>query len=129
MLQNPKDIDKDEFFREVTVRICSSLDIEKALERCFLFLKDIISLDEILLVTYNSQLGTINIEAVANYGGRSCKDIKIPLPARLQDEIEMASDLSRIRYIKDTSKDLFIAPIGDILGWRDSQAIVTRFIL
>jgi len=129
MLQNLKDIDKDEFFREVTVRICSSLDIEKALERCFLFLKDIIPLNEIVLVTYNSQLGTINIEAVANDGGRVCRDIKIPLPARLQDEIEMASDLSRIRYVKDTSKDPFIAPIGDILGWTDSQAIVARFIL
>jgi len=128
MLQD-MNIDKECFFRELTIRICSSLDITKALHSCFLFLKDIVPVDKLVLITYESKIGTINIEAVADYKNGYTKDIKIPIPKELQHELETLESLQRVRYIKDLSKDPFIYAIADILGFMDLQAIVTRFIL
>ena len=48
-------IDENRFFREVSIRICSSLDIEKALARCFSFLKDVMPIDELMLVVYERE--------------------------------------------------------------------------
>lgn len=129
MSQNLKDLNRDIFFREITVRICSSLDIGKALHRCFLFLNDIVHIEELVLVTYDEQLGTINIEAVASPEEGCSRDIKVPLPSNLQGEIEKAAGFSRIRYVKDITKDPILSLIADILGWVDVQAIVVRFIL
>lgn len=129
MSQNLKDLNRDIFFREITVRICSSLDIGKALHRCFLFLNDIVHIEELVLVTYDEQLGTINIEAVASPEEGCSRDIKVPLPSNLQSEIEKAAGFSRIRYVKDITKDPILSLIADILGWVDVQAIVVRFIL
>jgi len=129
MLQGFGHINKEDFFREITVRICSSLDIAKALHRCFLFLNDIMPVDKLVLLTYEGQIGILNIEAVADYENGYSKDIKIPLLPVLQDELETAWDLSRVRYMKDISKDPFISTIADILDFTDLQAIVTRFII
>ncbi|MBP9560651.1 MAG: hypothetical protein KBE27_02375, partial [Syntrophorhabdaceae bacterium] len=129
MSQNLKDLNRDIFFREITVRICSSLDIGKALHRCFLFLNDIVHIEELVLVTYDEQLGTINIEAVASPEEGCSRDIKVPLPSNLQSEIEKAAGFSRIRYVKDITKDPILSLIADILGWVDVQAIIVRFIL
>ncbi len=122
-------IDKGHFFRELTIRICSSLDIAKALHSCFLFLKDIMPVEKLVLITYESKIGTINIEAIADYEKGYSRDIKVPIPTQLQHELEIVKDLQRIRYIKDISKDPFIFGIADILGFIDLQAIVTHFIL
>ena len=37
-------MDENEFFRNSTIRICSSLDIETALGRCYEYIKDFIPL-------------------------------------------------------------------------------------
>ena len=39
-------IDENEFFREVSVRICGSLEIEKALLSCLEFLREVMPADE-----------------------------------------------------------------------------------
>ncbi len=45
-------INRDEFFREVTLRICSSLDIGVAVKRAFDYLREHFPLDEIYLDKY-----------------------------------------------------------------------------
>lgn len=46
-------ISENDFFREMTLRICSSLDIEKALKRAFDFLKSVIPVDTMGLGYHN----------------------------------------------------------------------------
>ena len=52
-------VNKDEFFREVTLRICSSLDIGVAVKRAFDYLREYFPLDEIYLDIFDIQLGAI----------------------------------------------------------------------
>jgi transcriptional regulator with GAF, ATPase, and Fis domain len=52
-------IKHEEFFREVTLRICSSLDIKSALSRCFEYLRQALPLDGLFLDIHDAQLGAI----------------------------------------------------------------------
>ncbi|GAK58522.1 sigma-54 interaction domain protein [Candidatus Vecturithrix granuli] len=50
-------IDKNEFFRQMTIRICSTLDIEMALQRCYLYLTDILpSIYDLSLIFFDLEL-------------------------------------------------------------------------
>jgi len=59
-------IDEKTFFSETTLRICGSLDIEKALFNCFLYVRDVIPVDELNLAVYDSALGALEIVATAD---------------------------------------------------------------
>ena len=48
-------IKHEEFFREVTLRICSSLDIKSALSRCFEYLRQALPLDGLFLFLAQSR--------------------------------------------------------------------------
>ncbi|WP_136513149.1 MULTISPECIES: sigma 54-interacting transcriptional regulator [Geomonas] len=73
-------VNKDEFFREVTLKICSSLDIRVAVKRAFDYLREHFPLDEIYLDIMDSQLGAIRrIAHFANSDGEAAKEI-VPLP-------------------------------------------------
>ena len=73
-------VNRDEFFREVTLRICSSLDIKIAVNRAFDYLREHFPLDEIYLDIYDSQLGAIRrIVHFAKGDGEAAEEI-VPLP-------------------------------------------------
>ena len=73
-------VNRDEFFREVTLRICSSLDIGVAVNRAFDYLREHFPLDEIYLDIYDSQLGAIrHIVHFAKGDGEAAGEI-VPLP-------------------------------------------------
>jgi len=55
--------DEAEFFREATLRIYSSLDINEALEKCMDYLKDFIPLSGFVLGVYNSKLNSATVLA------------------------------------------------------------------
>ena len=52
-------VDKEIFFREITLRICSSLEIKVALERAFGYLKKHLPLDELFLDILDPNIGAI----------------------------------------------------------------------
>jgi len=64
-------MDKNSFFRDATLAICSNLDSEVALFRCYKFLSQHIPLDAIYMNAIDHQLGRINYHAKAdNTGGK-----------------------------------------------------------
>ncbi|EFK11729.1 sigma-54 interaction domain protein [delta proteobacterium NaphS2] len=69
----------EEFFREITLRICSSLDIKVVLTRCFEYLELHFPLDEIALDIYDSQLSAIRRIAHVAASGKRVDEI-VPLP-------------------------------------------------
>ena len=72
-------IDTKDFFLEATRRICGSLDIEKAMWNCLLYIRDYLPADILLVCDYDRNLGIANIIAIADEQGG--KITSIPLTA------------------------------------------------
>ncbi len=70
----------EEFFREITLRFCSSLDINIAFQRSFQYLREVLPVDEIFLDILDMQLGAIRrIAHAASQDGSKLPEI-MPLP-------------------------------------------------
>lgn len=76
-------VKRDEFSREVTLRICSSLKIETALGNTFTYLKEYFPLDDLCLDILDSSLGAIRrIAHIATAESETQEEI-VPLPEGL----------------------------------------------
>jgi len=122
-------VDKNMFFREVSVRICGSLEIEKALSSCFEFLQGVIPIDELMLVVYDRELGSTTITALADStGGRSCAE-HTPLPSCLRREFEEEVELHiRTRRI-NAFDDPIVSYVARRRHWEESSLLVNRLIV
>ena len=78
-------VNRDEFFREMTLRICSSLDIGVAVKRAFDYLKEHFPLDEVYIDIFDKQLGAIRrIVHFAKGDGEVAEKI-VPLSKQVWD--------------------------------------------
>jgi formate hydrogenlyase transcriptional activator len=86
-------VDKKDFFRGVTLRICSSLDLEVAMWRCMQFLRDFIPGDEMYLHLYDKGLEAMHTIAGATvFEGRKMDSITpFPKAARPRVDNDMPS--------------------------------------
>ncbi|OPY74412.1 MAG: Formate hydrogenlyase transcriptional activator [Syntrophorhabdus sp. PtaU1.Bin050] len=122
-------VDENQFFREITLRICGSLEIEKALWRCFLYVRDIMPADELILTVYNPVAGTLDIVATANdTGGEVCTD-KILMPPQVRRQLEEPLKFPRVRTSEDACRDEIFAVVAGKYGWPDSSIVVGRLIV
>jgi len=75
------------FFREMTLRICSSLDIKIAVEKTFYFLKEHMPIDQIFLDILDENIGSIR--RIVEFPLTKSKNPEIvPLPKRLWEWVE-----------------------------------------
>ena len=81
-------IDENEFFRQATLRICGSLDIEEAMERCLQYLEDVMPVDQISLHSYEGGLGAARTIVLAGHGGGKKMDILTPLSPKMREKID-----------------------------------------
>jgi hypothetical protein len=51
----------DHFFREATLRICGSFEIEKALQRCLLYIKEFLPVEGMMLNIYDNNTNLAEI--------------------------------------------------------------------
>jgi transcriptional regulator with GAF, ATPase, and Fis domain len=122
------EIDDYKFFREVSVRICGSLEIEKALVSCYEFLRDVMPIDELMLVVYDRELGSSTIKAIASAeGGRSCSE-ETPLPSCLRREFEEVEQHPRTRKI-NAFDDPIVSYVARRRHWEESSLLVNRLIV
>lgn len=77
------DIKRDEFFREVTIRICSSLKIKTALGNAFSYLSEYFPLDDLYLDIMDPSLGAIRRIAHVVANENDAHEEIIPLPEGL----------------------------------------------
>ncbi|WP_303852121.1 sigma 54-interacting transcriptional regulator [Seleniivibrio woodruffii] len=83
-------IDRNEFFREVTLRICGSLDIQTAVEKTYEYINRVFKVDTIYLNIHDEKLGALRFIAVVpdGAGGRTVGGI-IPLDRELWEMSQM----------------------------------------
>ena len=74
----------DLFFREATLRICGTLEIDQALHRCFNYIKDFIPAEMISLQVFFSESETLETVAVAGQEGGKSPAIATKIPEFLR---------------------------------------------
>jgi transcriptional regulator with GAF, ATPase, and Fis domain len=90
------DIDENHFFRNATLRICSSLDLEVAMWRALQFLRDFIPADEMYLHLYDKDLGAMRTIAGATVSEGRKMDRITPLPQEVRARVEGFTGMSVI---------------------------------
>jgi len=121
--------DENEFFREMTLRICGTLDLEKALHQCFLYVCNIMPADELDLFIYDPAIGTVDVAAAANEAGGMRRTDKTHLPPELRQEIEEAHRRPRVRVAEDIFDDPILGRVARNLGWEECSIMLGRLII
>jgi transcriptional regulator with GAF, ATPase, and Fis domain len=122
-------VDENKFFREMTLRICGSLEIEKALWNCFLYIRDIIPADELILTVYDPVAGMLEVVATANKKGCIAGSDKIPMPPHVRRQLEEPLKFPRVRMSDDAYNDEIFAVVAERYQWGDSSIIIGRLII
>jgi transcriptional regulator with GAF, ATPase, and Fis domain len=74
------DIHTESFFREATLRVCGSLNIEEAMGRCFVYLKEFIPMFGMGIQIYESDTNTARNLVSINNGHAERTEQIIPMP-------------------------------------------------
>jgi transcriptional regulator with GAF, ATPase, and Fis domain len=90
-------MDKNDFFRQATLRICGNLEIEKALQSCLLLMQKVLPLDILFLEYYDDSLGSMRTIAKATQSECSKLDLITPL----SEEAKQAAGMQDLPYNKD----------------------------
>ncbi len=122
-------VDENRFFREVTLRICGSLEIEKALWHCFLYLRDIIPADELILTVYEPGAGTLDVVATAGENGGIPGTDRIAMPAPVRKQLEEPLRFPRVRRSDDAYQDEIFEVVARKYRWPESSIMVGRLII
>ena len=88
-------VDEKDFFREATLRICGSLEIEKALWDCLMYIRDYIPADMIFMNVYDPGTGVTETLAKADLQGGQIVSLKLTVPQaarRVIDDIIKNAD-------------------------------------
>jgi transcriptional regulator with GAF, ATPase, and Fis domain len=110
--------DENIFFRQATLRICGSLDIEKAMQQCLRYLVGFMPVNELNLKLYEPRLRAFrNIVAVSD-GGKKKTDPITPVSEEARNILEQRWDqLQAIKIVNNSESDLLArgsAPLKDI---------------
>ena len=79
-------VDENVFFREATMRICSSLDIETALKRCFEYIKRFIPVIRMSLHILDPDLNVLRFVASVGDDLPEGSERVLPLPEKGRNE-------------------------------------------
>jgi hypothetical protein len=115
-------VDENDFFRRVTIQICSSLDIEIAMWRCIQFLKDFMPADEMYLHLYESGLGAFRTIAGATAAEGRKMDGITPLPKDVRPGL--GKDLRSMYIINQPESDPGFQFMLQYYGRPDTSALI-----
>ena len=121
-----RDHDQDAFFRGITLRICSSLDIEVALRKCIDYLKEFMPLVAMNLALFNDDNGTLQVIAHVTLEGESRLDHTIQLPPEAHPTLEELRQ-RRILINNHPEKDPLLNHILKTVG-QPERSIITMYL-
>lgn len=119
-------VDEKEFFREFTLRICSSLELEKALWNCFNYVSTIMPADELSLIVFDPDIGIIENVARADREGGVSLAVKTAVPPEIRQKIKDIAGHHKVKILDDTSQDGFVWRIARDLGGPMGSIMMTR---
>lgn len=122
-------VDENDFFRNVTLKICGHLEIERGLQACFQYMAQHIPADRIYLQRHEPALGAMRI--VARADAESCErmDLLIPLSEGAREtmmsiaEVYRGGDLPPVLVINEPLEEPVTRDILAALGEPPSSAM------
>ncbi|MDM8537433.1 sigma-54 dependent transcriptional regulator [Desulfobacterales bacterium HSG17] len=121
-------IDEKDFFREATIRMCGSLEIEKALHQCLVYISDFIPADQMSFHVYHQEQGVVETVAHADLKSGRAMSIRTPLPPEGRSQVEKQRSV-RIRVIERLGDDPVTGPVARNLKSSDLSAVVMDLVL
>jgi transcriptional regulator with GAF, ATPase, and Fis domain len=121
-------IDEKDFFRQVTLRICGSLEIEKALWQCLLYIRDFLPASQMSLHIYHRDVGVVETVASASLEGFRAMTLNSQLSDLTRKNIEKQG-LIRVRAIPRLGDDPVCSPVAEKFNALDLPAVVSDLVL
>jgi transcriptional regulator with GAF, ATPase, and Fis domain len=120
-------IDENEFYRRASLRICGDLEIEKALQDCFLYISQFIPAVEISVFFTDREFRANRMIAVASSDGGSMVNKIVPLPPKAISALE-GSNLPDIRIVNNPQDDPVVEPMHRFLGHPAASSLLIMFL-
>ncbi len=121
-------IDEKDFFRQVTLRICGSLEIEKALWQCLLYIRNFLPAGQMSLHVYHRDVGVVETIANATREGFRALALSSQLSDDTRRRIEKLG-LVRVRAIPRLGDDPVCSPVAEKFNALDMPAVVSDLVL
>lgn len=122
------DLDEKDFFREATLKLCSSLEIERALHQCLLYVGKFIPVGQMGFHVYHQTSGIVETVAHANPREGKAVSVKTSLPARIRKQIENRR-MTRVRVIDRLADDPIAGPVAARFKASEQSAVVIDLVL
>lgn len=126
-------MDANDFFRESTLRMCGSLDIEKAMQRCLQYWVKTIPASRMCFHVYERESGVVETVAMATVDHCQALTLRTPLSVRGQRQVEEQRG-SRIKLVARMGNDAVAGPVvrhfnaEDLSGLLLDLALEKKFI-
>lgn len=118
----------NDFFREATLRICSSLEIEESLFSTLQFLQNYIPAEEAALAYFDSAKRTVTLNVHADGSGGRLVDLEIVYSPELRVWVE--DTIQTEEFILNRADEHPIAmPLLQAMGKAKSSALIVRLIV
>ncbi|MEE4358149.1 MAG: sigma 54-interacting transcriptional regulator [Desulfococcaceae bacterium] len=124
----PMNIDEKDFFREATLRICGSLEIENALHQCLLYVRRCVPATHMSFHVYHRERGIVETVAHADPESGRALSLSSPLSPEGRRRVEKQRSV-RVRMIDRLGDDPVCSPTAENLGAADLSAIVMDLVL
>jgi transcriptional regulator with GAF, ATPase, and Fis domain len=121
-------INDNDFFHQMTMLICSSLDIETALQRSLSAFVKCMPADTIFLHLYEHSLGSIRTIAAVTASESKAMDKIIPLNREGRESFERPG-VPNVRIVNRPDDDPVIKKIAESFKMQNSSALVMRLII
>jgi len=117
------------FFREATLKICGSLDSEKALWDSLMYLRQHMPVVRLSFHLCNTDNGNIETVGFANPSGSVAISVKTDLPLKSHDQLKEGSGLPPVRIVSSLAGDAITGPVVHKLKHPDTPGIVMKLDL
>jgi transcriptional regulator with GAF, ATPase, and Fis domain len=120
--------DEYEFYHQMTMRICGSLDMGTALQRALEYLRKVMPVDMLSLLLYEQNLGAVRTIAQITISESRTLDRIIPLTQEGRASFE-SSGVPNVRIVNCLESDPVIKSVAESFNMPDSSALVMRLVI
>lgn len=121
-------VGEKEFFRDATLRICSSLDIGKAMQSCLRYFSGFIPATKLSFHIYDRVLGIVETVAMADMNTSKALAIRTPLSEKGRRQVEEQRSM-RIKFLRRLGNDAVAGPVHKQLGSEKRPGLLIDLVL